>query len=163
MKNRNRCPSCGNLHISGVGLSDSPILILGDYPSFEDAKTGVCMSDENLSYVLQTELGKVGIPLKQCYYTNLWSHVYSEECEKYDDMVDEAAKLISSKKKVLMLGSDVTVPFLGYKATDICGVWFQLEAFGKTRIMPCITIGTVLNQDLGEFRLALNRFAKETI
>lgn len=147
--------------INPVGPDTSDILIIGDYPSFEDAKSGVCLSDENLYHILQSELAKAGISIKQCYYTNLWTHVYSEDCEKYDDMVDDAAMLISSKKKVLLLGSDVTVPFLGRKAPDISGVWHKAPSFPDTKIMPCISIATVTNQDLGEFRLALQRFAKE--
>jgi len=134
---------------------------MGDYPSFEDARSGVCLSDMNLYNILQSELARVGISIKQCYYTNLWTHAYSDECEKYDDLLDDAAMLISSRKKVLLLGSDVTLPFVGFKAPDSCGVWFQKSILGEVKIMPCISVSTVMNQDLGEFRLALSKFAKE--
>lgn len=155
---RKQCPSCGYLIVDGVGDHNSSVLVLRDYPDFEDQKSGKHLTGPT-AMVIRTLFGEAGMSLNACYVTSLYPHVYSEDCEH--DYIDNAGKLFAGRKKVLLLGTDAVEPFFKRKAIDLCGVWHKHVAFPKVWFMPCISPATVLSGDLGEFQLALSRFKEK--
>jgi uracil-DNA glycosylase len=155
---RQRCPGCGYLLVSGIGNVDSDVLVLRDYPDFDDQKNGRHLTG-NSAEVLRQEFAKARMSLNACYVTSIFPHVQSPDCSV--DYVDNIGELLKGRKKVLLLGSGVVEPLFGRKALDICGVWHTHKMFPKIKFMPCISPTTVLKDDLGEFRIALSRFSKE--
>lgn len=153
---RHKC-ECGLLLVAGVGPIDSSILVLRDYPDFDDQKSGTHLTGPTAE-VLRKEFSKAGMSLNSCYVTSLYPHIYSENCSV--DYVDKVGNLLKNKKKVLLMGSGVVEPLFSEKAITLCGVWQKHAAFPGVRFMPCISPGTVLKEDLGELKLALSRFSE---
>lgn len=164
---RPACPNCGKLLVQPVGNPKSPILLVGDYPDFEDVRTGRCLSGSlddyrmNTRKVLYAEMVRVGIQLDNVRYTNLWQHAKDEKECKIDWHMDRVMSEIKGKSYVFLMGSDASRAIVGESSMDVAGLKFKLTAFPKVVFVVAPSPATLINGSIGDFRLALTRFKKE--
>lgn len=156
---RVNCPNCGDLLVSPVGPA-SKVLLIGDYPDFEDVRTGYCLSSD-VKPVLQAELVRVGLQLSALRYTNVWQHGKKEKECPLQWHTDVAFKELKGKTHVLVMGSDACQALFGKNAMEISGLRMQSELFPKIVFYAAPNPATLFHGNLGEFRLALERFKQD--
>lgn len=165
--NRPACPHCNNLLVEPIGPPNAQLLLVGDYPDYEDVRLGRCLSGSMDDYrmnprkVLFAELVKVGIQLSGCRYTNLWSHGKNDKECKLEYHIDRVAKEIKGKKYVLLMGTDASRAFIGVSSTEVYGLKFKLKMFPGTVFVVSPNPTSLITGNVGEFRLALERLKKE--
>lgn len=163
---RIKCKECGDLLVDAVGNINSPILIIGDYPDFEDIRQGRCLSGDSKN-ILRDELVRVGIQLSSVRYTNVWQHGRKNEKTPkkegciFSTHVDKAFKEIQGKKYVLVMGSDASQALFGLNAMDICALRMKHDLFPKVIFYVAPNPASLYGSGVGEFRLSLSRFAQE--
>jgi uracil-DNA glycosylase len=161
---RNKCPNCGDLLVSGYG-QNSGILLLGDYPDYKDIRSGKCLTDDDIRRALTYELAQVGIQLSQCRYTNIWQHG-KKEVKKGEVIcpvewhINQAVKEFDRAKGILVMGTDASKALFGLGCMELSGLKMKHKLYPKI-IFYVSPNPASLSSDLGEFRLAIRRFAKE--
>jgi hypothetical protein len=160
MKNsRNSNCSCGYVTVSDAGSPTSRILFVIERPDFEDIKAGHLLAGRT-GEMLSKELPRVGLSLSSVQVTSFLNHLPNKVCPDSIHM-ERLVQKFTGKKKVFIMGSDITMPLFSSNALDISGIWQTSPMFPEVRFMPCISPAAVLLGDLGELRLALSRFMEK--
>lgn len=123
---REACEICGDLLVMPTGHADSPLLMVGAYPGWEEIKRGIPWVG-NAGEVLKSELRRVGYNIRLVRLTNFWGH---REPDKKDDRYNEEydyhfARLIDEmkgKKSVVLMGSQPVRIITGQNVTDVEGM-----------------------------------------
>ncbi len=183
----NKCPNCGKLLISPHGNPVSPYLLVGDYPSYHETMQQVPFSFRQEQRpgrrqelprsgdVLKDELLKVGIGLNDVLLTNLWLHEkgYVEEkvgnskkTKKVDACplswhLDQLGRLFAGRTHVLLMGSEISQALIGVKSNVVSGLKVKVPGYSKIVFRVSPNPALVMSQPIGEFRLALQRFAAD--
>jgi len=118
---RQPCPLCGNWLVEPVGPPSAPLLLLGEYPGWREAKEGRAWIGE-AGQVLRAELARVGIQFDRCRATNLWLHNPSKEPGEYEYHMQNALNECKGRKAILLMGSDVSWAFLDRAVSDVSGL-----------------------------------------
>lgn len=145
-----------------------PILgILGDKPHPDDYKTLRAFTDPFGKFVtdnriLRAELSRAGMFFGDFFATNVWGHEPVEDDAELNWHLKQALAALKGCTLILALGSGATQALLGCNAGDVAGVWSKSSLFPKAKIMPAPHPRGLLRGTVGEFRLALERFKKET-
>ena len=163
-----RCPKCGKLLIPPFGNPQSSILLVGDFPGYQESIQGVPIAfrrkvtETRSGDILKDELNRVGIALQTTLITNLWRHQKDEKGCDLSLHVDALASLFADRTHVLLMGSDVTQAFLGVKFNVVSGLQVKVKGFPKVHFWaspnPSLLLG---GQPIGELRLAFSRFAQD--
>lgn len=101
-----------------------------------------------------------GLPYDQCRLTMLWHHPPNERDDCWNWNVIETIKEGREAQFVLMCGSEVTRPFLGFNAYEISGLWMESHYLTNKCCMAAPSPHTLVNGTIGEFRLALRKFVE---
>lgn len=184
---RGRCPCCGKLLIVPMGNPQAHILMVGDYPGYQETKQGLPFTFRNPnSYkdnlrsgdILKDELTRVGIMFNQVLVTNLWQHekgfktetTFTKTGKAKEKKVeacplafhlDNLVKLFTGKTHVLMMGSEVTEAFLGVKVAGVSGTQVKIPEFPTVRFWASPNPALAFTQPIGELRLAFARFSED--
>lgn len=90
---RERCAHCGKLLIAPMGNPQAKVLLVGDYPGYQETVQGLPFAfrqnlppykqkNQTLSGdILKDELTRVGIMFNQVLITNLWQHEQATKIE----------------------------------------------------------------------------------
>src|SRR3990167_6592865 len=160
--NRNKCPKCGKLLIQPVGNPKSKILLVGDFPGFEEVRQGVCFVGRS-GEVLQSELGRNGLQFRDCRMTNLWQHAEDEkECD-ITWHINQLVKEFKGKTHVLLMGSSAVRTVVGEKKINYAGTRLTLPDFKGIRIWASPNPTSVFHSPVGEFRISLERFVQDAL
>jgi len=145
----NECPHCGKQVIGCYGNLESPSVILLDY------------SIQYLDFAkkaLEAELGRAGIQMSQCKIVTYWKHAKDDECQEGWHTQKTLADLIGSKE-ILMLGTDCCVAYLGYPGSEISGTIQKSKFIPGASIVPASNVIGMAKGPIGEYRIALKKFA----
>ena len=142
------------------GSKKAGILIIGEFPGAEEIKKGKPMIGA-MGGVLRTELGRVGLDMRQMRLCNLWLHPKNknEDCLKYGK--ETAIKEARNRKAILLLGSDTVKEFCNEKVSEVSGLKVESPYLSAPLIFACVQPATVFHQGLGSLRLSLEKFAKK--
>ena len=165
------------------GPADSPIILIGEYPGFEEIKQGVPWVGQ-AGKVLDQELERAGLPRDRCRVTNLWLHApppkpkfaepkttaakerrltlvraYEPEFRFHSTQVHKEMK---GKRAVLLMGSDVTEALLGVSVNSVAGCFVKVEGveIAVAMMNPAIVFRPGPEGKLGETRLAIRRWVE---
>lgn len=186
-----RCPKCGKLLISPFGHPDAKLLLVGDFPGYRETieripftfrkpKPGYRLEAPRSGDVLKDELNRVGISLNDVLLTNLWQHQQDWKIEIIPPKtsrgkpkekkvhacppewhLDQLVRMFTGKTHVLLMGSDVTQALIGEKVGAVSGLRVDVPGFEKISFWVSPNPSLVMSQPIGEFRLALQRFADD--
>ena len=160
---RGRCPHCNAMLVAPAGPSNAKVLLVGEFPGHNEIRQGrpfVGWAGD----LLKKEMGMAGLQYTACRVTNLWQHGKSkdEDCLNWNfsQCVDE----MKGRRAILLMGSDCANAFLEDSIMNVAGTKVKSPYFPKEVkvIMAAPNPAILLHDTVGEFRLALNKFAKET-
>jgi len=174
------CTSCGKGTLE-PRLSNKPILIIKESASSPDYENKQLFSlsgknkwgkqENTASYYLQREFGSVGLALNSFNLTALYLHQApkgkgKEAVTRYQNCVNysmaEVIKVARGKKLIFMMGAEVIKMFTGYNASDVYGLKVKSDLLPDAAvIIPAPNSDKIMNQPIGEMRLALKVFAAE--
>jgi uracil-DNA glycosylase len=166
-KSGQRCPKCGKLLIDPMGNSQSPYLLVGEYPGHRETiqrlpfafrqKPSQTLSGD----ILKDELARVGFTLNQVLVTNLWQHQQDYQTCDHALHVDTTAKLFVGRTHILLMGSEATEAFAGVKWNEVSGTPVKVPGFSKIKFWASPNPALAYSQPIGEMRLAFQRFAED--
>jgi uracil-DNA glycosylase family 4 len=175
-----RCPKCGKLLIPPFGNPQSPYLLVGDFPGYQETVQGVPFTfrrrptETRSGDILQAELNRVGISLNTVLLTNLWMHqpgmIEVQEGKKKKKVeacpmafhLDQLTSLFSGRTHVLLMGSKVVPALTGQSLDAVSGLRVEVHPFKKVHFWVGPNPSTLLGgQPIGELRLAFGRFAED--
>lgn len=161
---RDLCTVCENMLVEPSGPSESPILIAGEFPGYQEVMEGKPFVGK-AGEVLKSEAKRLGFPLKACRITNLWLHTQPDKeddwyagCEK--ESMDAFYREARGRQAILLLGSECANKLVGKPVMQIAGLRVESPYLGAP-IIICAPNPAVCLQEgkgVGEFRLALKRF-----
>lgn len=158
MYNKEKCPICGADTVPPYGPENSDILLVGEYPGIQELRRGVPFVGEG-GDILDQEMSRVGIHIWQCRLTNLWLHVKNDNQACFEEGVKSLTKEMTGRK-VLLMGSELAAFFLNDKVTRWSGMEVKSALFPSTQFaMMSVNPALCLHQPMGEFRLAVEKFA----
>jgi DNA polymerase len=122
---REECEICGDLLVMPAGPKDSPFLLVGAYPGWEEIRSGRPWVG-NAGDVLKQELKRVGYNLKLIRVTNLWMHRQpSKKEDRYEEELDYHFKRLvqemQGRKSILLMGALPVSLLTGHNVTDVEG------------------------------------------
>lgn len=148
---------CGRKMISPIGTNESQILIVGDHPDYEDLQKNMPFVSRK-GDVLRGELGKAGIDIRKCRLTYIWRHEPVEKtCKGH---MGDVLREMKTRPYVLLMGAE-TLKAFGIAGVDL-RVGLQIESvfFPEAVKVAIATMNPPQNSGVGEFRLALSKFAR---
>lgn len=166
-KSDNRCPKCGKLLISPFGNPQSPYLLIGDFPGYQESIQGIPFAfrrkptETRSGDILKDELNRVGISLHQCLLTNLWQHQKDEKGCDINLHLNQLVTLFKDRSHVLLMGSEVTQALLGLKVGVVSGLLVEVPGFKKQHFWVSPNPALAMSQPIGELRLAFRRFSED--
>lgn len=156
---RSRCDVCHCLLIDPVGPLSAEILLVGEYPGYEEVRQGAPFVGKT-GDVLREELARVGIQYTRCRSTNLWLHDKTNDCN-IDYHIKMLVAEMYARKYVLLMGSDVTKALLGTGVMDWSGLQVNSQFIpDHIKAMACPNPASVFKGRVGEVRLAFKKFAE---
>ena len=161
---RDLCTVCENMLVEPSGPSESPILIAGEFPGYQETMEGKPFVGE-AGKVLKEEMKRLGMSLKEFRVTNLWLHqqpdkkddwyagCFAESCKSFN-------KEARDRQAILLLGSECANYFVGKGVMSIAGLQVESPSLSAPIIVcaPNPAICLQPKKSIGEFRLALKRF-----
>ena len=159
------CPCCGKVIVPAAGPLDSDILLVGEYPGHDELRRGIPFVGE-AGHILEHELFLVGMNMREYRLTNLWQHF---KPSKMDDTsrgcLDEFVIALTKEmrgRKVLLMGSENANLFLQWKISDCSGLLVESALFPNDVqfVQACVNPASVLHGNVGELRLAIQKFAE---
>lgn len=149
---------CQKLLSSPVGPENSLYGILGESPDTEGLS--VFPPNSAVGHVLRLELKRAGLDFERFRVTNVWMHPETNAPGELDWHLAQAIKTLKKCTHILILGSVPAQALFGKSAQSISGLWLTSDLMPKKQIITAPSPGTLLHGSVGEFRLALNRFAR---
>lgn len=159
MTRRNVCPNCGQLLVEPTGSQHAPILLIGEWPNLDDVRSGR-VGTGKVGDILRMELARAGIQLASCRLTNLWQHGKTKDCDPAWHL-DYILKELDGHEWVILMGSEITKALAGYGIMQVAGLQVKSKLFPKVKFFAIPNAGTLLRGDVGEMRLALEKFQKK--
>lgn len=185
-KPRTKCPHCDKLLIDPMGNQESPILLVGDSPGYQETRQGLPFAfkekpNQILSGdILRSELMRVGLSLNDTLITNLWQHQQDwkmitippktargkpkekkvEACPM-ENHLNNLVRMFDGRTHILLMGSHVTEALLGVKYGAVSGTKVKMKEYPKIHFWVSPDPSTLFSQPIGELRLAFDRFAED--
>jgi len=155
------CPHCNRDDlVLASGPKRAKILIIGEFPGAEEVKKGVPMVG-GMGGVLRTELGLLGLDMRQMRVCNLWLHPKNKngDCLLYGKNM--AVKEAKDRDVILLIGSDTVKEFCDEKVSEVTGLEVKSPFLSAPLIIACVQPATVFHGGIGEVRLSLTKFAEK--
>jgi uracil-DNA glycosylase family 4 len=155
------CPYCDRDDlVLASGAKRAEILIIGGFPGDKEIQKGKPLVGKTGS-VLRSELGRVGLDMRQMRLCNLWLHPNNknEDCKNYgkQKVMDE----VKGRKVILLIGSDAVKEFCNENVSEVSGLEVKSPYFSAPLVFACVQPTTVWHGGLGEVRLSIQKFAKK--
>lgn len=148
---------CGRKMVDAVGPEDAKILLIGDKPSFDDLTRNMPFSDKR-GEVLVAELQLAGIDIRKCRITYVWKHdIVEKDCKGHMGL---ALREMVGKPYVLLIGAETVKSFAISDGDKRVGLPVTNVFFPKDVECAMVTLNPPQNSGIGEFRLALSKFAR---
>jgi hypothetical protein len=96
--------------------------------------------------------------MNDCRVTNVSLHQFPEE-SCYTFGLEQVIKEAKGRRAILLLGSECSRIFLKKNVTDISGLKMKSEYLDAPLVMATVNPALLISGVVGEFRLALQRFA----
>lgn len=163
------CPICEEPVVNYGGKRNSDILVIVELPDDSDYEKGKILHGSG-NKPLYDELSKQGLDLFSMRLVSLYLHakpdtrtkVAREKWEKCQQVAMERLLAEADGKRfVLCVGSEVTKYFLGYGDVQCSGIPLKSKYLSAEMVMGIQTIAYASTKVIGEFRLAVERFAEE--
>lgn len=155
---RTKCPHCGKFLVDPGGPEDSPVLIVGKFPGWEETKKGR-PNVGPAGDVLRRELRLSGINLDDCRQTNCWLH--EPKKGELDWHVEKMRAELPGRKMILLLGSEPVDILLGGGVYEHAGLFSTIEDEPEAVVIAAPHPAEVLRGGtIGEVRLSLRRAAQ---
>ena len=163
------CPKCEEPIVNYGGSKKSDILVIVDLPDDSDYEKGKILHGKG-NLPLYTELSMQGLDLYSMRLVSLYLHEKPDTRRKVDRQLWDECKKVAmqrllveadGKRFVLCVGSTVTNYFLGYGDLMCSGIPLKSKYLSAEMVMGVQSIAYVSTNVHGEFRLAIERFAKE--
>ncbi len=151
--------SCGLHMVKPFGNLSSNVVILGDYPSFDDVKNGMAFTGPG-GMALRQELAKAGVQPEGVFMTLLYPHNMGKTSECVEDWETNAMGFLRKKKLILLLGKAVPV-FTQFTAEQVSGIKVPSALLKGSIVVAGPGITTALKSPIGELRRACEVFAEE--
>lgn len=142
--------------VQPIGPKNASILLVGEFPNYDDLRSGYVGSGR-VGEILRMELARVGIQLAQCRLVNMWHHAISKDCS-LEYHTDVMLPELSGHDWVVLMGSTPTKVFLDKGIMEVSGLKVTSKLFPKIKMFAIPNAGTLLRGDVGEMRLALQKF-----
>ena len=163
---------CGIPEIRPVGALNAPILFVGDSPSWDSIKMGGAFEAFKEQDMLSQEFGRVGLLTSKMRLTYFWKHkkVGSAQSKDRKGHLDYNMQQIIEEMKshpvVILSGGEAVKTFTdGMSVQQLMGLDIvQYSVYLPANVEVCMvfpSIEMVMAGELGEFRLAADRLAKE--
>ncbi len=159
------CPICQQRIVPASGPISSDVLLVGEFPGFEELQRGVPFVGE-AGKILEYELFLVGLNLRGFRLTNLWQHMKPKKMDEtsqqcFNQFVVELTKEMRGRK-VLLMGSENANTFLRWKISDCSGLLVESPLFPNdvVFVQACVNPATALHGTVGELRHAIQKFAE---
>lgn len=159
------CEVCGDPLVLPSGHTQSPILMFGDSPGWEDIRD-MRPWVGNAGEVLHTELTRAGIDPRMVRLTNMWMHDPKPECQPFH--MQFLMRELTNRKAVMVMGATPVkyffFPTTGKSVSEITGTVQTSTRLPSTVqvAMPMVNPGIALHGTIGEVRLAITKFAALT-
>lgn len=162
----NNCPSCGKPLIT-VERQGAPYVILDDYPTVNKMGHVIKPGTGDMWSVVMQEFAKAGANTYAFCKSTVWLHpkgpkktklekeVYAK-CENH--FMQELMALMENKRGLFLLGAGATKLVTGLKVSEWSGLNVQPLYFNA----PVVICSEKPGQTIGELRLAVTRFVKQT-
>jgi len=155
------CPICGDKLVHPTGSKDSPILLLGEFPGWQEIRWRTCFIGPT-GDVLKAELSAAGLDYRDCRVTNIWLHKPNKTCLDWN--VANVAREMIGKKAVFLMGSDVAKVYLDGAISEYEGLKVKSKLFPSSVkfAVACRNPAWALRRGstIGGIRLAIRRFAE---
>lgn len=162
MATRVTCPVCLQYQLVGPGgPASAPILLVGEFPGWQEEKMGIPFVGQ-AGDILRAELGRVGIQYNTCRKTNLWQHKPTKNEADLDWMISQLAAELKKARHVLFMGSECASTLFQVGVMDACGLKVKSPLLPDNikTAMIAPNPASLIHDTVGEFRMALSRFAK---
>lgn len=156
---RTPCKKCGKLLVPAAGPVKSKILLVGEFPGFEEVRQGIPFVGRT-GEVLDNELRRAGLQMRNCRVTNLWLHDRDEECDPKWHL-NQLVKEFKGRTHVLLMGSELISALLGNHVMDYSGCHITVPEFKGVRFWVSPNPAIVFHSSVGEVRLAVTRFVED--
>lgn len=170
---RGTCPYCKRLLVAPGGDPKSAYLLAGEYPGYKEIESGRPFVGD-AGDVLRAELDRVDLNFDDFRVTNLWLHASVKVTEPKkgkepdpqacnpDWHLEQLVKEFKGKTHVLLMGSDVLAALNGNSVMAYSGLRIKLPEFPTVHFWVAPNPAAMLRgQTVGEFRLAMQRFADD--
>ncbi len=165
------CEFCSVSLIRPSGPPDADVLVAGYEPTPQDLEASRPFTGQ-LGDILRTELAREGIDLYQIRATYLWGHAPVKETKKihpeFDSHLARFLEECKGRKMILLLGTDLAKMFLSrisasgkVTATSLSGLTLSSPLLSASVVMTTLMPTVCISGVVGEFRLAIQRFAKQ--
>jgi uracil-DNA glycosylase len=155
--NRNAC-KCGKLLIPPVGLSTSKVMLVGEFPGTAEIIKGIPFIGPT-GDILKAEMARAGLTFISTWLTNLWRHAKDEKGCDVTLHMNALAQEMKGREFVLLMGSDLTKILWNTGVMELSGLEMKHDLFPGTRLFVSPNPAIVMHGPVGEFRLAVERFA----
>ena len=160
-----KCEVCKLPLIQPAGRPDAPLYLFGPYPGKEEINRGIPWCGP-AGEVLKSELLRAGIAPQTCRLSNIWLHGQKKDPtgEHVAWMMDQLLADLKYAKAVLIMGSLSIRMFLDRNVIDCNGLKVKSKWLPKNIKVAYASYNPaqVLIGTVGEFRLAVKRFAMAT-
>ena len=154
-----RCKYCNKVLVSSYGDMSSKVVVISDYPLFDDVRNGLVYSG-TYGEALRQEMGKAGIQAQACKMITMWQHAPDEECDAQWH-INQALEDMMDAKLILMLGTECLQAYSFGTANEYSGTIVKSKFLKKAVIVAGPSYAAIGKTPLGELRLALELFAKQ--
>lgn len=151
-----QCQYCDSKMIDPTGPKDAQILLVGDRPDFEDLSKNMPFVGKR-GDVLRAELGIAGIDIRKCRITFVWRHEPVKGCKGH---LADVLREMEGKPYVLLIGAETGKAFAIEKADLKTGLPIDSVFFPPDVKFATVVTNPPQNSAVGEFRLALSKFAR---
>jgi hypothetical protein len=153
---RVKCKHCEYLTVPYYGPKDADILLIGEYPAWEEQEKGIPFVGDT-GDILRNELNILGdIDYLECRVVNLWLHERNKMC-KPQYHAKSLLKEIVKHKFFLLMGSEFGGLLYPFKTMDNNGRRINI---GKAKGIITVNPAMLPKDSVGEFRYALARFKR---
>lgn len=148
---------CGRKMVDAVGPSTAKILLVGDRPSYDDLMRNMPFSDKR-GEILTAELQLAGLDIRKCRIVYVWRHeILEKECKGHMGMV---LREMVGRPYVLLIGAETVKSFAISDGDKKIGLQVSSVFFPPDVEFAMSVTNPPQNSGIGEFRLALTKFAR---
>jgi uracil-DNA glycosylase family 4 len=157
---RTTCKKCGKMLVLPGGPVKSKYLLVGEFPVWEEVRQGVPFIGKK-GEVLENELRRAGLQMRDCRMTNLWQHDRDEaDCDPTWHL-NQLVKEFKGRTHVLLMGSELISALLGSHVMDYSGCRVTVPEFKSIHFWVSPNPAIVFKSTVGELRLSITRFVQD--